>query len=158
MTLFHVSEPWDYVSFRKVDKKSDGEIVRLRLDNNRGNMPSNNSHPHVNYQVANKQELDVIYEGRQPPKSNKTVILVIVVVIVLVIVGGGVGVALWQTGLFSSDSSVISDSDHVRQSSSTSSSSSVHTSTARTVSSDNNAGEKLMFLLFPPNVKIFLIS
>ena len=146
------------MSFRKVDKKSDGEIVRLRLDNNRGNMPSNNSHPHVNYQVANKQELDVIYEGRQAPKSKKTVILVIVVVIVLVIVGGGVGVALWQTGLFSSDSSVISDSDHVRQSSSTSSSSSVHTSTARTVSSDHNAGEKLMFLLFPPNVKIFLIS
>ena len=122
-------------------------------------MPSN-SHPNVGYQVASKQELDVIYEGAQP-RTSRTPLIVTGVVIGLVVVGGAAGVALWQIGLFDSDSSneasdVASDSDHLIHSVSTSSPS---PSILSTSSSDKYTnGENILFLPSQSHHNICLIS
>ena len=109
-----------------------------------GTMPSN-SHPNVGYQVASKQELDVIYEGAQP-RTSRNPLIVIGVVVGLVVVGGAVGVALWQIGLFDSEATLVdsSDSDHLIHSvSSSPSPSSISTS-----SSKYTNGENILFLSF----------
>jgi len=63
----------------------------------------NISHPQVSYQVASKQELEVIYEGVQP-RPSRTVWIVLAVLVSLLCLGGGAGLALWQTGLLGGDS------------------------------------------------------
>ena len=64
----------------------------------------NGSHHNINYEVAKKQELEVIYEYVEPRNNNnRTTMIIIGVVLVILCIGGGVGVALWQMGLFSSD-------------------------------------------------------
>jgi len=109
-------EPWDYVSFKKIPSSvnSDSrEAVQFSFDTN--NMPvksenhKNGSHHNINYEVAKKQELEVIYEYVEPRNNNnRTTMIIIGVVLVILCIGGGVGVALWQMGLFSSD--IVTDS------------------------------------------------
>eukprot|EP00092_Neocalanus_flemingeri_P010888 GFUD01011727.1.p1 GENE.GFUD01011727.1~~GFUD01011727.1.p1 ORF type:complete len:681 (+),score=117.32 GFUD01011727.1:354-2396(+) len=104
-------EPWDYVSFKKVPStvNSDSkETVQFTFDEN--NMPlksenhTNGSHHNINYEVAKKQELEVIYEYVEPRNNkNRTMCIIVAVILVILCIGGGVGVALWQIGMFSSD-------------------------------------------------------
>ena len=57
------------------------------------------SHPNVSYQVASKHELEVIYEG-VPPRTNKTPVFIVIGVLAVILIGAGVGVGLWQSGMF----------------------------------------------------------
>ena len=61
------------------------------------------SHPNVSYQVASKHELEVIYEG-VPPRTNKTPVFIVIGVLAVILIGAGVGVGLWQSGMFGDDS------------------------------------------------------
>ena len=61
------------------------------------------SHPQVSYQVASKQELEVIYEPVQPATS-RTVWLLLAGLVLLLCLAGGTGVALWQSGLLGGQS------------------------------------------------------
>jgi len=71
----------------------------------------NGSHHNINYEVAKKQELEVIYEYVEPRNnSNRTTGIIVAVILVILCIAGGVGVALWQMGMFSSDSVIDSDS------------------------------------------------
>ena len=60
------------------------------------------SHPNVSYQVASKHELEVIYEG-VPPRTNKTPVFIVIGVLAVILIGAGVGVGLWQSGMFADD-------------------------------------------------------
>ena len=107
LTLGHVSEPWDYVSFKKIQSTlSESHGAQLTLDRlssvsgSSGTMAGGGAgtHPDVSYQVASKHELEVIYEG-VTPKSSRTVAIAIAVLGVILVLGAGAGVALWGAGL-----------------------------------------------------------
>ena len=70
---------------------------------------TNGSHHNINYEVAKKQELEVIYEYVEPQNNkNKKMYIILAVIIVILCIAGGVGVALWQMGMFSSE--IVKDS------------------------------------------------
>ena len=68
-------------------------------------MPGSVSHPEVHYQVASKQEVEVMYEGRQAGegRAGRKVMVVVAGLVVLLLLAGA-GVALWQTGVLGGDS------------------------------------------------------
>ena len=111
LTPVHVSEPWDYVSFKKIQStlsESHGGLAggQLTLDRlSSGTMAGGGAgtHPDVSYQVASKHELEVIYEG-VTPRSSRTVTIAIAVLAVILVLGAGLGVALWGAGLLGGDS------------------------------------------------------
>lgn len=74
----------------------------------------NGSHHNINYEVAKKQELEVIYESVEPQNNkNRTMCIIVAVIVVILAVAGGVGVALWSMGMFSSDIVIDKDSSQV---------------------------------------------
>ena len=81
------AEPWHYVTFRP-----SPVIQRMAGDE-------------VSYQVASKQELEVIYEAVQPPPPgpNRTVWLVLAGLVVLLALAA-TGLVIWQTGMLGGDS------------------------------------------------------
>ena len=107
LTLGHVSEPWDYVSFKKIQSTlSESHGAQLTLDRlSPGTMAGGGAgtHPDVSYQVASKHELEVIYEG-VTPKSSRTVTIALAVLAVILVLGAGAGVALWGAGLLGGES------------------------------------------------------
>ena len=109
LTPVHVSEPWDYVSFKKIQSAlSESHGAQLTLDRlSPGTMAGGGAgtHPDVSYQVASKHELEVIYEG-VTPKSSRTVTIALAVLAVILVLGAGAGVALWGAGLLGGDSDI----------------------------------------------------
>ena len=108
LTPVHVSEPWDYVSFKKIQSTlSESHEAQLTLDRLSSPMAGGGAgtHPDVSYQVASKHELEVIYEG-VTPKSSRTVTIGLAVLAVILVMGAGAGVALWGAGLLGGDSDI----------------------------------------------------
>ena len=116
LTPVHVSEPWDYVSFKKIQSTlseshgglAGGQLTLDRLSSGSGSAGTMagggaGTHPDVSYQVASKHELEVIYEG-VTPRSSRTVTIAIAVLAVILVLGAGAGVALWGAGLLGGDS------------------------------------------------------
>ena len=117
LTPVHVSEPWDYVSFKKIQSTlsesrgglAGGQLTLDRLSSvsgSTGTMAGGGAgtHPDVSYQVASKHELEVIYEG-VTPRSSRTVTIAIAILAVILVLGAGVGVALWGAGLLGGEDS-----------------------------------------------------
>ena len=113
LTPVHVSEPWDYVSFKKIQstlsESHGGQLTLDRLSSvsgSTGTMAGGGAgtHPDVSYQVASKHELEVIYEG-VTPRSSRTVTIAIAILAVILVLGAGVGVALWGAGLLGGEDS-----------------------------------------------------
>ena len=107
------AEPWDYVTFRQ--NTMPGSVTA-------------STHPQVSYQVASKQELEVIYEP-VAASTSKSFWLLLTGLVLILFLAGGTGVALWQSGILGGQAS------HLNTTTSSSSSSSSTTSLSTSSSS-----------------------
>ena len=99
--IFFIAEPWDYVSFRSVAGSEGGS-----------RMPGPGDRADISYQVASKQELEVIYEGAGRGRGRTKLYLGAGLVVLVVVLGAGAGVAVWAglLGGGDTDSGVTGDS------------------------------------------------
>ena len=115
------AEPWDYVTFRQ--NTMPGSVTA-------------STHPQVSYQVASKQELEVIYEP-VAASTSKTFWLLLTGLVLLLCLAGGTGVALWQSGILGGQASHLNTTT---TSSSSSSTTSVSTSSSSATTSLAESG------------------
>ena len=119
------AEPWDYVTFRPGRMTGRDDL-----------------HPQVSYQVASKQELEVIYEPLQQT-SSRTVWIVLASLLLFLCLAAGTGLALWQSGLLGEPGSEDQLNTTSSTASATSSSSSSPGSSTASASSSSSATTSL---------------
>ena len=102
--IFFIAEPWDYVSFRSVAGSEGGS-----------RMPGPGDRADISYQVASKQELEVIYEGAGRGRGRTKLYLGAGLVVLVVVLGAGAGVAAWAGLLGGGDTDSVVASESSQQ-------------------------------------------